>query len=83
MRPVKPVSAKLTFRVWAPIALPYFPEDAIYVVLFREMVFINYCNLIKVVIGHLEKSAILFLAVHAKGPYFFDLDCSYLLGTDL
>lgn len=50
---------------------PYFPEDTINVVSFREVLSINYRNLIKIVGAVFKKIAILFLATHFKSTYFW------------
>lgn len=51
----------------------HFPEDTRYAVLFREMVSINYYNLIKIVFYVIKKIMVLFL----------ELEYSLSLDTDL
>jgi hypothetical protein len=52
------------------ITLRHFPQDATYAILFREMICIHYCRLIRIAMGQFEKIARLFLAAYARGPYF-------------
>jgi hypothetical protein len=53
------------------VSVPLFSEDTTYAVLFREMVSLNYCNLIKVIRDILEKIAVSFFEPHMKGLYFY------------
>jgi hypothetical protein len=43
----------------------------------------NYMDLIKIIIAICEEISILVFGAHLKGPYFSELECSYLQGTDL
>jgi hypothetical protein len=76
---VKLVLRKLTFCVWVPCTC-CFPEDTTCAVLFREMVCINYWNLIKIIRVFGEIS-ILFCGPY-ETSFCMELECSYSLGND-
>jgi hypothetical protein len=61
----------------------YFPEDTTYEVLVREMVYINYLNLIKTVRTVFNNITILGLGGPCEGYPFLELEYLQLPGSDL
>lgn len=60
----------------------YFPEDITYKVLVREMVYINYLNLIKTVETLFNNITILGLREPCEGFLFLELEYSHLPRSD-
>jgi hypothetical protein len=71
-RQEKQVLTKPTFRLWAPNALSFFPENVNIAILFITMVCINFGNITGAIS---EKIANLYYWVQLKGP-FLKLECS-------
>jgi hypothetical protein len=67
--PINPVSREVIFRVWAT-SEHYFPNDTIYPALFRDMVSITDCNLIKIILAVSRKVVILCLRPIWRAPNF-------------
>jgi hypothetical protein len=72
---VKLILTKSALYVWAPCAhTTIFLMIAItYTVLFRDMVTLNYLNVIKIINSYLKKAILLF-GVHLKDPYFWNMN---------
>jgi hypothetical protein len=60
-----------TLHILSHTAYIYFPQNTTDIILFWEMLSINYWNLIKTVTAIFEKLTILFLEAHLKGPYLW------------
>jgi hypothetical protein len=59
------------------VQLPLFSEGAAYIVLFREMISLNYRNLIKTVKAISEKTVILLSWGQCEGPLFLEPERLY------
>jgi hypothetical protein len=77
---VKPIFTSI-FCIWAPSEYHYFPEAAC-TILFREIVYTNYWNLIRIIGVVSKKIAILCFGAHLKGLYFWSYTVKSL-GTNL